>query len=1725
MNSLFIESNRNIAEKVGDVRPEITPNGEVGTASKSKWNTIVSDAGIQLKQGDRISLESAMLNIPLIEDNVIQFLGAFEEVDELNKIRKDNEVELEIAYYTTNNIQNNFPLPSGKCSIEVNPAFQGNWGSPCFTGQNSWRTSNLDFAYFDLVYNTQGDIISGETPLQFFNDFSDNFIFYNSDGTSDKGLFRYISKFDSIFSSINQMKANQGGYFFSGADETNYQFETYTRGPAPHHTLTGPTPRHNTDYCKSLNDAAGFQAWTQQVPFYSMPGVQFGASIQPPAPVFQSPGSASAFAINPSHPFDFPKEPDEGYTTTTSTLNMNSNIGDGNYPKNTGSGFFSLQANGGANPLLLVQDYYVAKTQNATNIFNGAMPLNFIDVSTASGPLLRRDAMTYRSRFVPETPLYKGSYFNHNPNSRRLYHPRVDAPNFMNCGPYYDNLMNNLVEEYAPFTRTNIVYTYNGLVDFSHPRQHRSHKFFNLLTKKIKLSVPEGNLLPSKVAEILTENLNKTEQSEDSVFSQKIYTPPVKADRKDLIGGWAEKDFTTVDSTTCVTFPTIQGACYDAQQNVSLKDKINGWDAFDAGSISTATNVMNNGKSIGHNYKPEQAKFHFYSKMLCGNFEEWRGVTKILPLIQYSPVNRDEVVHPNFNYKAHSVYSGESAVNMTIDQNTQVMEDNIYQRISKPNPTTGQLPRIQIGNRGLNPTLFSGGVRIKASDKNTASIDGLGAILEGGSNGPYKSNATPQDPSLNEGRIFQDGDYSFMYRKYGKLQALGTEVKRFKELNYNQYDIIPTTIIFGGQVKMTDWEGFGNDIKFHAPYPGDINFFTKGDDFYNNTVVEWIIGRLNDQNTFPEQYINNVYNFGMNSQGVKGYAEYLPNVYYSNKLYNNRPDLGWMREGNSNNMNNIDNILQNTSKLPGSTPEDPQPCYRNSPFRMGLYNKSDNTQYTKLQNPNAFFSDGRGTASDYAYNFGLPTYSQFDVEYKEADGAISEDGFKRVCSRKIRAFNYLPRQNGEIRSNFTAEGLYYTPIKSQDITLDSEFYEFSTRPLEYTFEEYKEIYDEMAVCNDGKGLGIIPIFIVGASDGSVPHNLKKIPFCAVIYHSHDGIIPKPEEGEFFMMGTSPSLSQNDLHLPATTQQVNENEYKAGYNGIQGTYPANNAINQNKKVDFPDNETIEKLREANEPFNYAPSILTGAVNPKIEFDATSQRFKLTQFHTNKFKGSGPFQQTVPGGNSDSGLAVIEIGSKTASFSKQLTLPVGWIGYVPHSQSVGYMESSKANCINAQALITPNQVPEIQDQSYFADYQELIENNSIMDYYNPGGRTPTQGIDTYGSTTSPNLQILFQRNGDAETRFQDRCYGTSLSTPSTQFESRYLCVGHEVVNRVKFFNNKSPPTGNNITAVGPDTDVPPKSKLDPQPHEDPPLNIQTNTKDNIKKMNFERPIHQSARPFNAIIQSRTPFPTVSSQSGISIISMSVPNTDNTSTFLLPENYELFDGTLLNKCGFILNQILPLAGKNFNELINSNFNELILPTTNANLMNDNVVKPITTNGQITSAISNSLVSGFSSIPGTSAPPLTSPVNFNIPMQKNKMIIAPGSTESISDSISAKNPPSKSEFPYLTCRSSIQTPSGLQYIGGKNGKQLLPVISYLMTNYNSKDYSYITRSDLVFVVNRSYTLTDITTSIHLPNGRLAENVLGENSAVIYKIDFVERTEEEQKKIDEALDKYFKKG
>ena len=158
----------------------------------------------------------------------------------------------------------------------------------------------------------------------------------------------------------------------------------------------------------------------------------------------------------------------------------------------------------------------------------------------------------------------------------------------------------------------------------------------------------------------------------------------------------------------------------------------------------------------------------------------------------------------------------------------------------------------------------------------------------------------------------------------------------------------------------------------------------------------------------------------------------------------------------------------------------------------------------------------------------------------------------------------------------------------------------------------------------------------------------EIPFCGIIAQgqSYDNI-PLPVKGEFIMLASTPSLQQNDLHHPVTTQQVQkpqahpapatplekglnpENEYITNNCGIKSFKAIKEAnpislygTNEGKFV--PTRGAILTEILASEGTSVSNVIYTGANDPLFSFDTTFNRFSLLNLHTQIFKGNGVFQ---------------------------------------------------------------------------------------------------------------------------------------------------------------------------------------------------------------------------------------------------------------------------------------------------------------------------------------------------------------------------------------------------------------------------------------------------------------------------------------------------------------------
>jgi hypothetical protein len=260
----------------------------------------------------------------------------------------------------------------------------------------------------------------------------------------------------------------------------------------------------------------------------------------------------------------------------------------------------------------------------------------------------------------------------------------------------------------------------------------------------------------------------------------------------------------------------------------------------------------------------------------------------------------------------------------------------------------------------------------------------------------------------------------------------------------------------------------------------------------------------------------------------------------------------------------------------------------------------------------------------------------------------------------------------------------------------------------------------------------------------------------------------------------------------------------------------------------------------------------------------------------------------------------------------------------------------------------------------------------------------------------------------------------------------------------------------------------------------------------------------RPYAYVQQDSSPYLFNSAQSGIGITGMSVVKADGVSTIPLTNtDYNLFEGSMFFKLGFELNQILPLFSQVQTQYNHTLYNKFAGPDKSAFQAFNNMLFPVTTNSQNTTSVVPASVGGFGT--GSASSNKSFP-NTLMPMFNLGIIRPQGAVTANSDSLLAQRLPTRLSFPYLVLRSNIATPCGNQYIGGPNGQQFLPAVSYLMTNYSADDYFYASRSDLVFTVNRPYVLTELVSSIHFPNGKLATDILGLNTAVIYRIDFAQR-------------------
>lgn len=223
---------------------------------------------------------------------------------------------------------------------------------------------------------------------------------------------------------------------------------------------------------------------------------------------------------------------------------------------------------------------------------------------------------------------------------------------------------------------------------------------------------------------------------------------------------------------------------------------------------------------------------------------------------------------------------------------------------------------------------------------------------------------------------------------------------------------------------------------------------------------------------------------------------------------------------------------------------------------------------------------------------------------------------------------------------------------------------------------------------------------------------------------------------------------------------------------------------------------------------------------------------------------------------------------------------------------------------------------------------------------------------------------------------------------------------------------------------------------------------------------------------------------SQSGISIEGLGLYDKSGNITQLTETDLTKFQFSLFDKIGFDLNQLLPRIGES-----NAFFTNDFLFQTHAGFKYQDIpnffTKPTTTGSYVSSAEVQTL-----SLNEDDAPV------FNLGMDS----LRDSSPDISQGAISAFKLPTKLEIPYFLVYSSIlEGGVDTQFIGGQDGQSKIPAIGILTRENNQGDFFYSPSTDFVFTATKDFVITEIETSIRLPDGSRPK--LESHSSVIYKI------------------------
>ena len=1876
MNSILIESNCKIAnsekQKHLDADRSIETDTHTNVLKNSSWTTNI-ESSILLQPGDQISMESATINIKGAgtENQYQTFTGNNIENNDTEVV--DNEMAVELCYYVNNNCQFNVNLPLGTAT-RTHSSLAGTtggatfineeYGAPCFDGTNLFGSS--------------------WTTLQEAEPSGASIIIQNPTGTPIGSILSLMTSMNFYNHKENGWCCNKGVYFNTRvAQDTQTGMQTLTS--IANMSVPNSTAGNNNEEKIMQCELMGFKSWLDNTPQWALAGCQFSQANPFPDSVNQNIENKDKGIFVRDQPAVPGIKTGTDPLTAPDTPAIPFTQGGANPLQILPAGFWNqlcLQQSRGQTidntQFIKNQINAVAMCQHGVygeslaKIAFNTYPEDFADFKDAHD---RATNPVYQEPIVIESTRFKGGRNTTCPNNIKMYCTDYANIQTANHGPYYNPYTNDCIPA-NHIASDNLNFRNN-------PGGERDTKYFHFLKTKININVGLGNITPSQVAEKITQVFKETSGSasrplEDIQITPAIYDvynnnttklnepnnpygdvqPVYQSDFIDNSGviGVIKREKSVISTKAFKSYPTFSGFIWETifQQQQLSKTGAGGdniydktyknaryWTCTEPDSVQLYSNInktIHSSKTqVGQNYSEYQARDKFYKIMLVGNPKEWKSICKMNPMVQSTPCTMNKINGNDF-YKNYSIYTGYTpelrgpglgdrdwAVPLRRNNN-----GNLMARDDNTNP-------YMVGQYGCNSCILEGGkdfFKLDNAVKTTQTSIFMSDWYMGAKNLSVVNTQEPQPPGFVQ-------NYNITMGRTQRTAIYTSSDKLAPYYKPNRLDMLVSNIIFDGNIRVSLWNQEYQELvklnnKIYDPTTNTFVEITEKDDFqnsvasqsstfYDNNYVEWVIGRIDDQYSSPENPSNNfqtnlAYDYtqcriGMGQESVAGRtgtARFLPNIFKTYELYLQKP---WSNAENTASGppvanikhclapytagDNMNGTYAMTNEATCYTPNDMangttyndfnngQSVFKTNDTGYALYNVDDSVATPDPSNARPLQNDADAKIRGGKRNFGLPSWSTFGRDFDPTAFTTNSSGYnpykfdpesnnnpsrayQKAMRRCVKGFRYLPQidNNGNRITYWNAE----SALKETIPLPPSIASKFSTRPqTDGWFStqgklDFIDLWNQCTKLNSGKGIGVIPLWYKnnpanlatlnkGGTEDPNSFVVCNLPFLTIILQQQedDDMFPVCETGEYLSLGTQPSLSQNELAFPASTQQVNLQENPStiltetilnnGDTNVQNTYFQQNvgqqdgfgatenlltdSTNQVKNFIGLNPSQRENLTEflASGGKTNANTIQVGANDININYNTNSNKFSFDNLHTLSTTGNGVFQLGSFGPNSSPETPVINSMNKNSAFSQQINLPCGYIeknndlrSFTGQADASGNWATS-ANYEESDFTTPPSGYPPDfytpgpcggfgVDQTFIKVRQaQSIEGNVIQQTY---------------SNLDPSANDIHMRSiGNSFTIYQQQDLSKNLLFTQSVEPGCITRQGYDTFTGQGYrFNFPLTGIGHKTNIILNPTHMSPfsisqyklrcftqKWLIDGETpnqllntHEDIDQGIVVDDID-IKNIIFLLP--PTLRPYAYVRNNPLPYASTGCQSGVGINNIFSKTLKDTEIELSSIDYKNYQGSLFDKLGFELNQFKPIFSLPQTILETQKFNEFVGTQVNAYKTFLNQLAPVSTNQIITSSNALALVNGF----GTTSfdQPRDNP-NFDMPMFNLGQINASASATQNTANLLAINPPSFINFPYLVAHSNIIAGCDLQYMGGQSGRQLLPAIAPLQTNYALNDFIYVGRSDLIFTITKPTPLTELQTSIHYPTGELAENILDNNSSVIYRIDFAER-------------------